>query len=195
MLMAAGLLFASLWSPSLAQGELFRFRLLPKESQIETRVSGPFGGTVAGRFMLQEGEAQGDINDLKGTGWVRLNIDAASYDSNLALRDQDVQENYLEVKTYPAISFVSTGMEEVKKRIPFDAAWDLTIKGVLQLHGVKREIRVPVTLSFQGRKIVAEGSTRISLKEFNIAVPTLLFFIRAGDQVEVAFRLVGEHQP
>ncbi len=43
-------------------------------------------------------------------------------------------------------------------------------------------------------KLDVEGSVRILLEDFNIAIPSILFF-RSGDSVEVTFRFVGEQQP
>ncbi len=190
-------LLAFLFAPSAswAQGELLRFQLLPGESKIVTEISGSFGGTVTGELSLLDGEVRGQISDLKGTGWVRLTIIMASYNSDLGLRDQDVRDNYLEAAKYPAATFTSTAIEEVREPKSPEEAWQLTVRGILDLHGVKKEIRVPVKVTFQGRKILAEGVTKILLKDFNIAVPTLLFFLRSGDQVEVTFRFVGEQQP
>jgi len=180
--------------PTPALGEPIHFRLLPKESKVQTRIVDPFGQTVVGELTLREGEAQGQTDNLRSSGSVRLSIDAASYNSNLGLRDQDVQTYYLEVKDYPEIRFTSTGIEEIKEpKSPADP-WQLTIKGILQLHGTKREIRVPVRLSYRERKITAEGNSKFALKDFNIAVPTLLFRFRSGDQVEITFRFVGEEQ-
>jgi len=51
-----------------------------------------------------------------------------------------------------------------------------------------------VRLSYQQNRIVAQGSFRLSLAEFNIAIPRLLLW-KAADQAEVKFRLVGERQP
>jgi polyisoprenoid-binding protein YceI len=184
-------------TPSLssAQGELLRFRLLPQESKILTEISDPFGGTVRGEFSLKEGEARGQIENLRDSGWVRLIIDAASYNSNLGLRDLDVQDNYLHVKDYPMIAFTSTGIEEVKESRSGRESWQLLLSGILELHGVQREIRLPVRLTKQGRKLIVDGSAKIFLKDFDIAVPTLLFFLRSGDQAEMKFRFVGEQQP
>lgn len=182
-------------SLSFAQGELLRFRLLPQESKILTEVLDPFGGIVKGEFALKEGEAQGRIGNLQDSGWVRLTIDAASYNSNLGLRDQDVQGGYLHVKDYPVIAFTSTGIDEIKEPKSPKEPWQLTVRGILDLHGVKREIRAPVSLTHQGGRILAEGSTKIFFKDFNITVPTLLFLFRSGEQAEVKFRFVGEQQP
>ena len=185
--------FTSTSSASSPQDELLRFRLLPRESQILTEISHPFG-IVKGKFALREGEANGDVKDLQGTGQVKLTIDAASYNSGFGPRDQDVQENYLEVEQYPVITFTSIGIEGVKRPKSVNQGWEFTVKGVLEIHGIKREMRVPVKLTHHERKITVEGSTRILLKDFNVAIPSILFF-RAGDSVEVSFRFVGEQRP
>jgi polyisoprenoid-binding protein YceI len=185
------LLFFTL-APSFASkaGELIRFKLLPQESQILTQVPNPFG-IVKGELTVREGEAEGDTQDLQGTGRVRLTIDAASYNSNIGLRDEDVHENYLEVEQYPLIAFTSTGIENGKKTPSPEKAREFTIKGILELHGVKRELRVPVKLTQEGKRITVEGNTRIMFDDFNITTPVLLF-IRSGNHAEVSFRFVGE---
>ncbi|MGH8546993.1 MAG: YceI family protein, partial [Gammaproteobacteria bacterium] len=70
----------------------------------------------------------------------------------------------------------------------------ITVRGRLQLHGVQREVLVPLRLFYQTNKIIAQGNLRLVLEDFNIRVPTLLF-LKAGNQVDVDFRIVGERQP
>ena len=125
---------------------------------------------------------------------MRLTIDADSYNSNIGLRDEDVKENYLETKEFPVVFFTSTGIEDVKKSQSQEKAWEFTIKGVLKLHGVERELRVPVKLTQQGKRFTVEGRTIILFEDFNIAIPTLLF-IRSGNHAGVSFRFTGEQQP
>ncbi len=180
--------------PTLASAsEVLRFKLLPLESRILTQISHPFG-IVDGELTVREGEAKGDTLNLQGTGRVRLTIDAASYNSNIGLRDEDIQENYLEVKEFPVIVFTSTGIENGKKTRSPEKAREFTIKEVLELHGVKKELLVPVKLTQQGKGITIEGRTKILFEDFNIAIPSILFF-RSGDSVEATFRFVGEQKP
>ncbi len=186
------LLLVLAFFPPSAFAELQRFRLNPDESQISARITDPFGKVVDGAFRLRQGEARGDPDRLVESASVSLVIDAASYNSNIGLRDQDVQEYYLEVKHHPVIRF-DGALAEKAERASQDA-WQITVKGRLDLHGVQKEIVVPVWLSYQQNRIVAQGSLRLSLADFNIAVPRLLFW-KAGNQAEVNFRLVGERQP
>jgi len=55
-------------------------------------------------------------------------------------------------------------------------------------------VLVPLRLIYQTNKIIAQGNLRLVLEDFNIKIPTLLF-LKAGNQVDVDFRIVGERQP
>jgi polyisoprenoid-binding protein YceI len=179
-------------APALA--EVQSFRLIPDESQIVTKIKDPFGSIVNGALRVREGEARGDIDRLQEVGSVSLVIDTSSYNSNIGLRDQDVQEHYLEVQQYPVIRFNSTGIQNIKRPQSPEDLWQITVRGRLELHGVQKEVLVPVRLLYQTNKITAQGNFRFVLEDFNIRVPTLLF-LKAGNQVDVEFRIVGERQP
>ena len=177
-----------------AFAELQSFRLSPDESQIVTKIDDPFGNVVSGTLRLREGQARGDMDRLQETASVNLAIDASSYNSNLGLRDQDIQQYYLEVQRYPVIRFDSTGVQKIERPASPKESWQITIRGRLDLHGVESEVNVPVRLLYQGNKIIAEGDFRLPLERVKIPVPRLLF-LKAGNQVRVDFRIVGERQP
>jgi hypothetical protein len=59
---------------------------------------------------------------------------------------------------------------------------------------VQKEVIVPVRLLYQTNKIAAQGNFRFVLGDFNIRVPTLLF-LKAENEVDVEFRIVGQRQP
>jgi polyisoprenoid-binding protein YceI len=181
-------------SSSAALAEVQSFRLNLDESQIITKVKDPFGSIVNGALRVRQGEARGDIDRLQEVGSVSLVIDTSSYNSNIGLRDQDVQEHYLEVQQYPVIRFNSTGILKIERPQSPEDVQQITVQGRLELHGVQREVIVPVRLLYQTNKITAQGKFRFVLEDFNIRVPTLLF-LKAGNQVDVEFRIVGERQP
>jgi len=171
-----------------------RFRLIPEATHIVTKITDPFGGIVHGTLRLREGEARGDIDRLQETSSVALVIDARTYNSNIGLRDQDVQKYYLEVDRYPAIRFNSTGVEKIERPESRQEPWQVTVRGRLEIHGVQREAIIPVRLLYRTNKIIAEGKFGFVLEQFNIKIPQLLF-LKSGNHVEVEFRIVGErHQ-
>lgn len=191
--LACGLAFTTIlfsFSPS-ALAQVQRYRLKPEESRIVSKIKDPFGNIVSGSLRLREGQAGGDPERLRETGTVILVLDATSYDSDLGLRDKDVQEDYLEVRQYPSIRFASTSIVQVERSAPSGEGGSVLLRGTLTFHGVKKEITVPVALHYDGKRIVAEGRLQILLENFNIAAPSLLF-LKAGNQVDVEFTIVGE---
>lgn len=176
-----------------ARAEIQRFRLNPDESRIVAKITDPFGNVVNGALRLREGEARGDVARLQETSSVRLVIDAASYHSDLGLRDRDVQKYYLEVETYPAIRLDAAGVENIERPSSAGEPLRITLKARLDLHGVRKEMTVPVRLLHRTDKIVAEGAFRVLLEDFKIDVPRLLF-LKTGNQVDVDFRIVGERE-
>lgn len=180
-------------APVGVRAEPWRFRLSPEESEIMTEIAHSFS-SVKGRFRLREGQVTADPKDLAGTARVELTIEAASYDSGLEMRDADVRKTYLEAESYPAIRFSSGRVEKVEVLSTTPPAWNFTVVGLLELHGVKKEVGVPVKAVLREKKIVAEGSVKILLQDYRIPIPSFLFF-RSGDSVEVRFRFVGVELP
>jgi polyisoprenoid-binding protein YceI len=176
-----------------AFAEVQRFRLDPDASQIVTKINDPFGNVVTGTLRLRQGEARGDTERLQESASVSLLIDTNTYNSKLGLRDEDVQKEYLEVQRYPMIRFDSSGIQTSERPHSPNEPWQITVKGRLQLHGVEREVNVPVRLLYQPNKIIAQGNFRLLLNDFKIPVPRLLF-LRSGDHVDVEFRIVGERE-
>jgi polyisoprenoid-binding protein YceI len=187
LLLALWMLAHAPWT----RADVQRFRLNPDTSEISATIDDPFGNRVKGALRLTRGEARGDPDRLAETAAVSLVIEASSYNSNLGLRDQDVQEYYLEVKQYPLIRFDSTGVVKSERPRSSSEPWLLTLKGDLELHGVKREVIVTIQLFYQANKIRAQGQFPLLLGEFSLAVPRLLF-LKTGNKVQVEFRIGGD---
>lgn len=176
---------------TLALAEVQRFRLKPEESRILTKIKDPFGNIITGSLRVREGEVSADPDRLKETGMVNLVLLATSYDSDLGLRDKTVREDYLEVQQYPTIRFSTVEVMKVERSAPVEKGWKMWVRGTLLLHGVRKEITVPVEVRDDGKKIAAQGRLQIHLEDFKMVVPSLLF-LKAGNQVDVEFTIIGE---
>ena len=170
--------------------ELTRFRFIPEESQIKATIDDPFGSPVEGRFNLKSGQARAERERLQDTAHVEVMVDASSYDTDSEKRDKDVIQNYLEASRYPEITFNSTGFKNVMMENPKEGS--LTVKGILQIHGFKKDVEIPVKITMlDDNKVVVEGTTRVKIKDFNIKRPVLMLFFRAGEEARIEFRLVA----
>jgi polyisoprenoid-binding protein YceI len=105
-----------------------------------------------------------------------------------------VRENYLAVGRYPLIRFASIAIVKTERPDSSAEQWRITLKGELELHGVKKEIVVPVQLLYQTNKFVAQGQFPLQLEDFDMTPPRLLF-LKTGNKVQVEFRITGEREP
>jgi polyisoprenoid-binding protein YceI len=94
--------------------------------------------TVRGAFKTFTAEAHLDADNIANST-ARVEIEAASIDTGNSGRDDHVRNSdFLEVETYPTITFVSTSAEK-KSNDDFVLHGDLTIKGVTK----------PVSIDFE----------------------------------------------
>jgi polyisoprenoid-binding protein YceI len=149
------------------------------------------GTSFSYRIPSISGEIDGDPNNLAATGHVSLVIDATTYNTGNDSRDRHVIHSALQTFNYSAISFESTRIEDVKVEAP-GALGTATVVGKLTLHGVTREMNVPVNLSMSPDGIFdATGEITFDYTDFGISPPSLLF-IPAGKEVTVEFQIRAE---
>ena len=113
--------------------------------------------------------------------------DDASAAIDAALRDQ-----VLETRKYPTITFRSRAVKAVARA---DGAFDLTVAGSVNLHGVRREVTVPVTLAFQGDSLRASGTLHLRQRDFKIAPFSFAGgTVTVADRVTLSFTIVAQRR-
>jgi polyisoprenoid-binding protein YceI len=92
--------------------------------------------TVRGTFTKVSGTVQ-DAADVSKSS-VKVTIDAASVDTRVEMRDQDLRsDHYFDVAKYPTLTFQSTKVESA-------GAGKLKVTGDLTLHGVTKSVVLDV---------------------------------------------------
>ena len=145
---------------------------------------------VRGHFGSWRGKLAIDPNDLTRSS-VEVEIDAASVETKEAKRDDHLRSaDFLEVATYPTITFKST-------QITREGEDRYRVAGELTIHGVTRQ----VTLDVEGGARVADpwGGTRtgfsartsISRKDYgltwNVALEAGGFVV--GDKLDISLEI------
>ena len=103
-------------------------------SQAEFAVKHMMISTVRGRFKTLTGHGESDASGALTS--VRMEIDAASIDTNVQQRDDHLRSpDFFDVANHPQLVFTSTTITQ--------SGSDITITGDLAMHGVTH----PVTLS------------------------------------------------
>ena len=117
---------------------------------------------------------------------VTLTADTASLDTGMKMRDDDMRDEYLEVKKYPAITFKSTAVSGATSIAAGQSA-DLKVAGDFTLHGVTRRIVVPVRVTLDtANRLHATSKFTIRMTDYNITVPSKLV-LNVANEVTVKF--------
>jgi len=145
---------------------------------------------VRGRFSNFEGTIEFDQEHPEASS-VSVSIDAASIDTNEPDRDKHLRSaDFFDVETFPKLTFQST-------RIAKTGANSFDVKGTFVLHGVTKEITVPVTFlgvatdPWGNARAGFESEITINRKDYgllwNAALETGGFLL--GDEVKISLQI------
>lgn len=149
-------------------------------------ISAPAAAQV---YKAEHGKAQvishATLEDFTGTsdylvGQVNLAdssvdfyLDLSTLSTGVELRDEHMQEEFLETNKYPFAQFSG------KLASPFDPTSEDTqqvkVKGKFKIHGVSRNIEVRGRMAKKGDHIYVHANWKLELPDYNIAIPQVLF--------------------
>jgi polyisoprenoid-binding protein YceI len=172
----AALLLLVLAGSAPAKAESLRFRIQPEASEITFRATSRLMN-AEGHFGRFSGDVVADPAGPTGAR-ISLTIDAASLDTGIEMRDKHLRSaDFFDIERFPTIAFESVRVEAAGRRA--------TVMGRLTLHGVTREIAVPVDVQITETALVASGEFIVNRGEYAMNYNSFLNPI--GNEVRVAF--------
>jgi polyisoprenoid-binding protein YceI len=159
------------------------YNIDPAHSTVGFAVSHLVINTVHGKFDEFTGSLvvdNGQIQSATGT------IQSKSIDTGVAMRDKDLRSpNFFDVEKFPTITFVSKGAA-TENGGP-------VLKGDFTMHGVTKEISLPVTLKgpikdpWGNSRVGLEAKTKLNRKEFGLTYNKTLESggLMVGEEIEI----------
>lgn len=170
------LVLAALALPPAVEAQPLRFRIQPEASEITFRATSRLMN-ADGHFSRFSGDVMVDPAVLT-TGRITLTIDAASLDTGIEMRDNHLRSSdFFDATRFPTVAFQSVRIEASGRRA--------TVVGRLTLHGVTREIAVPIDVQITNTALVASGEFIVNRGEYGINYNS--FVNPIGNEVRVAF--------
>jgi polyisoprenoid-binding protein YceI len=98
-------------------------------------------------------------------------------------------DKVLDVARFPKIAFSSKSVSSAKKTL---SGWDLSLTGILQFHGVERQVSFPVHVRAQGSLLEAQGEVSLLQTEYGIT-PVRIGggAVKVKNRVKISFTLVA----
>lgn len=140
-----------------------------------------------GKTDRLEGRISVDPAALGDSATFHFEVDAASLDTGIKMRNKHMRENHLETGRFPTILFDGGSVHAASgARLEPGRPESLEVEGTFTLHGVSRRIRIPVVVTL--RSDPAPGAIdfstefRVALAEYEISRPQFLFLKLADVQ-------------
>lgn len=108
------------------------------------------------------------------TGQIEFAVLVKGFEFKRALMQEHFNENYMESDKYPKSIFKGKIINIEKVNFQKDGSYPVTVKGVLEMHGVKKEIETTGTFKVTGEAVHSDASFPVLLADYKIAIPSLV---------------------
>lgn len=114
-----------------------------------------------------------------------VKIPVKSFRFDQKLMEEHFNENYMESEKFPSAEFDGEILQfpDLTK----DGKYDVKAKGILTIHGVKKNVEIPATLVVNKEKLDGTAIFKVKTAEFGIKIPKLVVKNIAED-VEVTIQ-------
>lgn len=168
-----------------------RLDLDPNASSVGFQLSTTWHG-VEGKTSHVTGQITSPSGKIFEDGRVHVEVQAATLDTGNGRRDKTMRDDCLQTSRFPRITFASTGPPVTLSTVR-DTAGKLvevsfTTPGDLTIHGVTRQVSLPVTARAEGRAWEMTGEIGVKLSQFQIPDPSIVVN-RVKDDVKVTFKV------
>ena len=106
------------------------------------------------------------------TGEVDIKLNNQGFKFKKPLMEEHFNEEYMETAKYPYSTF--TGKIDQKVDYTKDGASQVTVTGTMDMHGVKKSITIPGTITVQGGIVFLKSTFNIKLADYNVKIPSVL---------------------
>lgn len=139
--------------------------------------------TKTGQIYFDAGTGIEDINATNksvssvidmSTGQMDFGLLIKGFEFKNQLMEDHFHENYMDTKTYPKSGFKGKILQHEKINLEKDGTYPVKVRGILDLHGVKKEVEADGTIQVKGGVVKAQSNFSISMVDFKIEIPKLV---------------------
>ncbi|MGN6568308.1 MAG: YceI family protein [Flavipsychrobacter sp.] len=158
---------------------LAQYKPMSEQSQVKFKIQN-FGFDVIGGFTSLQGNIHFDPQNPSKDSF-DVFVDASTINTGNSLRDSHLRETeYFDVKNYPRIHFVSTGVRPTAKKGTY------LLTGILTIKARFKNISFPFAVTPSGNSVAFKGAFKINRKDFDVGG-----FSTISDELEVSLNIVA----
>jgi len=116
------------------------------------------------------------------TKQVYFKIQNTSFQFKAKLMQEHFNENYMESDKFPVSDFNGKILDDID--FTKTGTYKVTIVGILNIHGKKKEYKVTGTLLNSGSAIIFNSNFKIKLADHGVEIPTIVF-TKIAEQLDI----------
>ncbi|MGH9622005.1 MAG: YceI family protein [Bryobacteraceae bacterium] len=163
----------------------FVITLDPTKTKVDFTLSATLHA-VHGTFRLQSGHVAFDQSAHIITG--DIVVEAASGDSDDAIRDRRMRREVLQVRRYPEIRFNPIAFSGP---VAMNGVSRIEVTGLLTIHGQAHRITFPIKVQMSDKKVTATGRFILPYVRWGMKPPSV-FFLKVSKSVQIDITAVGQ---
>jgi polyisoprenoid-binding protein YceI len=146
---------------------------------------------ISGRVLFNEEMLEDSSVDLTVEATSLSVIDPGESDEDRRkVQNTMAGKDILDEERFPEVRFTSTRVKQVQKT---HDGWEIILEGVLSLHGVEKQISLPLRVSAKDGELRAEGEASLLQTDFGITpIKVGGGSVRVKNKVRIRFDLVAE---
>lgn len=166
-------------SPGLSYGQIWLSKNVTVKLFSETPMENIEAKTETGVAALNEKTAK-----------ILVKIQIKSFVFPRKLMQEHFNENYLESDKFPTADF--DGIIQDLPNFNVNGTNQVSLKGTLTIHGVKREVVIPATIIVSNKGVIGKSSFKVKCADYNIEIPKLVVK-NIAEEIEIA--ILAEFKP
>ncbi|WP_300601512.1 YceI family protein [Niabella sp.] len=108
------------------------------------------------------------------TGQLEFAVLIKGFEFRRALMQEHFNENYMESSKYPKAVFKGKIVNLADVAFQKPGKYPVTVKGILEIHGVKKEVTASGSLTVSGVGVQALAKFPVTIADYNISIPGIV---------------------
>ena len=105
------------------------------------------------------------------SGQIEFAVLIKGFEFKKALMQEHFNENYMESDKFPKSTFKGKIMNLSAINFKKDGTYPATVKGILEIHGVKKELTASGSFSVSAQTITSAARFNVIISDYNISIP------------------------
>jgi polyisoprenoid-binding protein YceI len=177
------------WTIDAASGSLEDGSSTYAGYRVQEQLSGIGANTAVGRTQAVTGSMTIDGTTITE---LEVSVDMTTLASDDDRRDNSLRERGLQTDSFPTATFTLTEPIDVGEEPKDGETIQVTAVGDLTLHGVTKQVSVPIQAQISGDRIQAIASLDVALADYDIEPPTGFLVLSIADTGTIELHLLFE---